>query len=227
MATTIPRTSYRVLRPKKFGWRSDQFDLYMKILTYLDDIEAFQLPQSHLEQYTLPSDLIAFILVVIANDLVKQNVIDLGCGTGRFTLPIIKFFSNRVLGIDIDISALEYLVKIRQKNNLFIDLLCTSIEFSENNKWGEKFQITFMNPPFGTKRRNIDMVFLKKALEYSKTVITIHKSNPTTQRLIKRLGARYDKTFTILATIVFSLPPSIWFHRKKEHLVTIDLIRLT
>ncbi len=79
---------------------------------------------------------------------------------------------------------------------------------------------------FGTKRRKIDLVFLEQALKYSNTVISIHKSNSRTRKLIKKIGNKYGKEMIIFATVEFSIYPSLKFHRKKEYFVCIDIIRL-
>ncbi|UCG00560.1 MAG: methyltransferase [Candidatus Heimdallarchaeota archaeon] len=222
----IPQSSYRIITPKTILWSPEEIELYTRIISYIDKIDSFRSPKVELEQYSLPSDLIAFILILCAEDLIGQNVVDLGCGTGRFTLPIKHFFSNRILGVDIDLDAMNHLVQLQKQNKLGIDLLITAIEFSEPKLWGKRFQVTLMNPPFGTKRPKIDMVFLKHALKFSKVIISIHKSNPRTRRLIKDLGKKHRKNTIILATIDFPLSASLRFHRKHEHFVRVDLLRI-
>jgi predicted RNA methylase len=222
----IPKSSYRVITPKTVLWSFEQIELYKTIITYIDQIDSFRSPKVELEQYSLPSDLIAFILILSANDLFGKNVVDLGCGTGRFSLPIKHFFSNRVLGVDIDPDAMKHLVQLQKRNKLAIDLLITSIEFSEPIMWGRRYETTLMNPPFGTKRRKIDMVFLRQALKFSKVIISIHKSNPKTRKLIKNLGNENGKNTSILATIEFPMFTSLKFHRKPKHSVRADLFRI-
>jgi putative methylase len=222
----IPKSSYRIISPKTVLWSIEQIDLYKKIIPFIDKIDSFRSPKVELEQYSLPSDLIAFILILSADDLIGQNVVDLGCGTGRFSLPIIHFFSNRILGVDIDPDAMEHLVQLQKRNRLAIDLLLTSIEFSEPNLWGKRYQTTLMNPPFGTKRQKIDMVFLKQALKFSKVIISIHKTNPKTRILIRNLGREHGKNVIILATVEFPIFASLKFHRKHKHNVRVDLLRI-
>ena len=88
------------------------------------------------------------------------------------------------------------------------------------------FFIQQFHPPFGTKRRKLDMVFLKQALKYSKTVISIHKSNPETWNLITQLGIEYGRRVELLATVNFPLFPTFQFHRKSKHFVRADLLRI-
>jgi putative methylase len=223
---SIPKPSYRLIKPQKILLSSRELDLYNEIASFVDKIDGFISPKVHLEQYSLPSDLIALILILSSKDLIGNNIVDLGCGTGRFTLPIKKFFANKVLGVDIDLNAVKYLIESQKWSNLELDLLITAIEFLEPEKWKSKYYNTITNPPFGTKRRKLDIVFLKQALKYSQTVLSIHKSNSRTRGLIKNLGNQYNKELTILATVEFSLPPSLQFHRKREYFICVDVIRL-
>ncbi len=222
----VPKTSYEIVTPEVISWSFKQTELYKKIIAFVDKIDSFRSPKILLEQYSLPSDLIALILILSSDDLIGQNVVDLGCGTGRLTLPIKKFFSDRVLGVDIDSDAITHLVQSQKQNSLSLDLLIASVEFLETFNWGNKYQTTFMNPPFGTKRRKLDLVFLKQALKYSQTIISVHKSNPETQKIITQLGKQNEKKVEILATINFPQFPSFHFHRKYKHYVCVDLLRI-
>lgn len=225
--SAIPNSTYSIITPKRIRLSSKQLGLYKRIIAFVNKIDSFSSPKVHLEQYSLPSDLIALILILSADDLIGQNVVDLGCGTGRFTLPIKKFYSNRTLGVDIDLDVLVHLAELRRQNELEIDLLITPIEFLENDKWGRKFQTTFMNPPFGTKRRKLDIVFLKQALRHSNKVISIHKTNSQSRNLIKHTGEKFNKRVNLIATISFPLLPSFSFHRKPKHFVCVDLLRFS
>jgi putative methylase len=222
----IPKASYEIVTPEVISLSSKQAELYTKIIVFVDKIDSFRSPKIHLEQYSLPSDLIALILILTSDDLIGQNVVDLGCGTGRLTLPIKKFFSDRVLGVDIDSDATNHLIQSQKQNLLSLDLLVASVEFLETFNWGKKYQTTFMNPPFGTKRRKLDLVFLNQALKYSQTIISVHKSNPETQKIITQLGKQYEKKVEILATVNFPQFPSFQFHRKYKHYVCVDLVRI-
>ncbi|MHA2223918.1 MAG: METTL5 family protein [Candidatus Hodarchaeales archaeon] len=223
----IPKSNYRLISPINTQWSHNQIFLYREIISFVNKIDSFKSPKLQLEQYTLPSDLIALILILAASDLNKHNVVDLGCGTGRITLPVKKFFSPRVLGVDVDFKVIKHLERLREQHNLDVDLLISPVEFLETFNWSNKFHTTIMNPPFGTKRRKLDLVFLKQALKYSKSVISIHKSNPDTRTLVKQLGKQFGKKVQVLASILFPQDPIFHFHFKARHLVRVDLFRFT
>ncbi|NHJ02269.1 MAG: methyltransferase domain-containing protein [Candidatus Heimdallarchaeota archaeon] len=223
--TFPPQKTFRIISPKDLFLSREQKENFFLIQDYLKGIQSFLEPQIRLEQYSLPDDLIAFILTLVSKDLSNKRIIDFGCGTGRFTLPIAKFFAQRVIGVDIDYESVKYINYWKKRQNLSVDLIITPIEFLEPEKWKNLFDMTVMNPPFGTKRRRLDTVFLKKALSGSETVISIHKSNLLTRKLLSSIGDEYGKVNEILVTISFSIPPIFRSHRKKAHFVTIDLYK--
>ncbi len=157
-------TGFKILNSGIISFSENDQALFHEINDFIKTIPTFKTPKVLLEQYSLPSDLISFILVITKGDLMNKNVVDLGCGTGRFTLPIAKYFTQRVFGVDSDIAVINQLQKSINKYILNVDLLNASVEFLEPFQWNILFQTTIMNPPFGTKRRGIDQAFLKKLL---------------------------------------------------------------
>lgn len=220
-------TEFRLLFPRTINWTKNEFYLYYQIFEYVNTINSFQKGKIQLEQYTLPSQLIAFLLVYIAKDLMNQRIVEFGSGTGRITLPLLKFLSPYLLCVDIDSEAMHNLKRLLNTQKLNAELLISAIEFLETYPWNDSFEVTIMNPPFGTKRKGIDIVFLEKALTFSNKVISIHKSNRDTRKLIDRISRNYNKSCEILATLEFPIPPLFVFHKKKSHYVCVDIYRIS
>ncbi|MFX0013619.1 MAG: METTL5 family protein [Promethearchaeota archaeon] len=222
-----PSTEFRLLSPRAINWTQDKYYLYNQILDYVNTINSFHKGKIELEQYTLPAQLIAFILVYVENDLMNQKIVEFGSGTGRISLPLVKFFSKYLLCVDVDSETMYGLKALLKSQKLEAELLISAIEFLETYSWKNAFEVTIMNPPFGTKRKGIDIVFLEKALIFSKKVISIHKSNRESRKLIKRVSQKYDKSCEILATLEFPIPPLFVFHKKKSHYVCVDVYRIS
>jgi putative methylase len=219
-------TEFRLLTPKIVNWTQEKFHLYNQIYDFVKEINTFDKAKITLEQYTLPAQLIAFILTYLEEDLINQKIVEFGSGTGRISLPILKFFSQNLLCIDIDHEAMLNLKRLLNVQSLTAELLISAIEFLETDSWKKSYTVTIMNPPFGTKRRGIDIVFLEKALNFSEKVISIHKSNRESRNLIDKISRNYNKSCEILATLEFPIPPIFSFHRKKSHLVCVDIYRI-
>jgi putative methylase len=220
------KTSFRIHDSLNFNFSDKDIDLFIEITDFVKKIDTFGNPDISLEQYSLPDDLIAFLLILSKKDLYRKNVVDLGCGTGRFSLPIAKYFSDRVLAVDSDPRAINQLQISMKSLGTRVDILNSFIEFLETNNWSNKFHTTIMNPPFGTQRRGIDQVFLRKALKFSRIVLSIHKSNAESRRIWKRIATLHSKEIEVLATIDFPLERTFFFHRNEKHEVKIDLIRI-
>ncbi|MFX1515015.1 MAG: METTL5 family protein [Promethearchaeota archaeon] len=220
-------TEFRLLSPEIVNWTREKFELYNLIFNYVKDIDSFHEGNVKLEQYSLPAQLIAFILAYTEKDLMNQKIVEFGSGTGRFSLPLLKFFSSTLLCIDVDSEAILNLKRSLKTQKLNAELLISAVEFLETFSWNRRFEVTIMNPPFGTKRRGIDIVFLEKALIFSKKIITIHKSNQESRRLINRTSQQYNKFCEILATLEFPIPPLFTFHKKLTHYVCVDIYRIS
>jgi len=221
------KTSFKVHDSLNFDFSDKDIELFIEITDFVKKIETFSNPKISLEQYSLPNDLIAFLLILTQKDLYHRNVVDFGCGTGRFSLPIAKYFSDRVLGVDSDPHGINQLQVSMKSLGTRIDILNSFIEFLEPSSWSSMFQTTIMNPPFGTQRRRIDQVFLRKALKFSEIVLSIHKSNTESRRVWEKIAILHSKKIEILATIDFSLDKTFFFHRNEKHRVKIDLIRIS
>ncbi len=222
-----PSLNSKIKFPRNYSFNNSDYLLYQEIVNFLEEISEFNQPKVKLEQYSLPNEIIAFVLLISKKDLINRNVVDLGCGTGRLSLPIVKFFSKRVLGVDSDVFSTKQMFKAMKKVKLRADILISSVEFIETNNWRKLFLTTVMNPPFGTKRRGIDQVFLKKALLFSDTVISIHKSSKESRRLWKNMATSFNKKLSILATFEFDIKRTFQFHTQDKYSVEVDLLHFS
>jgi len=87
-----------------------------------------------------------------------------------------------------------------------------------------KCDTVFMNPPFGTRVKGIDMVFLRLALDMATTAVyTLHKSS--TRKHVLKVGARQGAVGQVLATLKFDVPKMYAFHKEKSKDIQVDFIR--
>lgn len=216
-----------ILYKRENKWTNDLLDLYNRINRLVNQLDSFNVQNISLEQYTLPDSLISFILTEISDELKNKTIIELGSGTGRFSIPIGQFFAKNLLCIDINYNLIEDLKLRMNTYNLTIDYLVSSVDFLEFNEKSSEFDIAIMNPPFGTKRRGIDMVFVEKAFSFSKCVISMHKSNLKSKKLINILAKENSFSMEVIATVEFQLPKTAAFHKKNIHKVLIDIYKFS
>lgn len=208
----------------------------------LSKIDHHPTPKAYLEQYTIPSDVAAEILIIAAytyDDIINKTVVDLGCGTGRLTIGAALLGAREAIGLDID----KVAVTKAQTN-------AEKMGISDKTRWiladidviHGFFHTVLQNPPFGVQRRQADRKFIKKSIELGHRIYSLHKSGKQNQELIKRLrgrgtrfkssqpspflkrfiekhGGKIEAVYPMLMTI----PHMFEFHRKQKYRFVADL----
>lgn len=152
----------------------------------LSDVTSFESPVVELEQYPTSPHLAAHVVHTMDSnfdDIEGKAVCDLGCGTGMLSIAAALSGALFVLGVDIDPSA----VAIAADNTTAMGLedtvqLCLADvangHFLSAQPSKRKFDTVVMNPPFGTKRKGVDMAFLQTAVQISKSAVySMHKTS--------------------------------------------------
>lgn len=139
----------------------------------LQKIPAHPNPNPDLEQYVTPSDLASDILFTafMKGHIKNKKVIDLGCGTGIFSLGSAFLGANEVIGYDLDGESIKLARKIAEKWEL--DNI-VSFKQKDIESVDEECDTVIMNPPFGSQKKGADLPFLIKSFEISDHVYTIH-----------------------------------------------------
>lgn len=187
----------------------------------LERVAPFKEPSAALEQYPTPATIASDILfTAYANgDVADMTVNDLGCGTGIFAIGAKLLDANIVRGYDVSSSALET-AKENAKD------LGTEIEFIETDISGvnDRADTTFMNPPFGCQNEHADRPFLKKAMELSDSVYSIHMAN--TIGFLEDFVASSGREIVARATYNYNIPHTFSFHSRTKQKVDIVVVNI-
>ena len=135
----------------------------------LECLDVFDYPKLHLEQYHTPPRIAAEMLHAIDLDvgLSGKTVLDLGCGCGILGLGCVNCGAAKVLGVDIDETALTTAERNRDEvgvSSEHIRFLQCDVSSLKKEDLPEDFDVCVSNPPFGTRTKNLDYCFLKKGL---------------------------------------------------------------
>jgi len=192
----------------------------------LKDIKSFEKPDVYLEQYATPPHIAAYLVHIAENsfgDLQGKLVADLGCGTGMLCAAVLYLESSYIVGVDVDDSALA----IAKEN-------CATwnqVDFvhSDISKLAVKsvFDTVVMNPPFGTRRKGVDVVFLEKAIELTRpggVVYSLHKT--CTRNYLQKKIQQWKCEGEVLGKFLFNLSKTFAFHKKESMDIEVDLWRL-
>jgi putative methylase len=142
----------------------------------LSKLKIFEKPSVKLEQYATESEFAAEILwfANMTNDISGKVIVDLGCGTGVLGIGALLLGAKRVIFVDID----EKSLKLAKENLISVDksLLDKAVFVKKDvEDIDEEADTVIQNPPFGTKTKHIDVVFLEKAMELAPVVYSFHK----------------------------------------------------
>ena len=190
----------------------------------LQQLDGFISPNVKLEQYQTPPRLAAQILISIHNDIEGKVVLDLGCGTGILGLGCARLGASRVIGVDIDTTAIQ----VARQNATEVGLSSDEISFIIKDVRCltasdiPPIDTVVMNPPFGTKSEvNMDYEFVQKGLQFSKTVYSLHKSST---RDFWRTKVDW-KVELLHSDIPFPITKVFKFHKREMEYVNVDLFR--
>ena len=206
----------------------------------------FEEPKLALEQYPTSAHIAAAMLHMIENmygDVEGKVVCDLGVGTGMLASAATLMGSSYTFGVDIDPDALRQAQANFEHLEINVDLIRCAIgeERSEETASGlpvvcvdgvgasttrrvPPCDVVVMNPPFGTRRRGIDMAFLKCALGIARdAVYSLHKTS--TRKHIMKAAKAMGATVEIIAELRFDVPKMYKMHREKSKDILVDFIR--
>jgi putative methylase len=204
-----PRSLHRALRQKELEIR-------------LEAIPPPPRPSPSLEQYRTPPKIAADLLyrALARGDLVDKRVLDLGCGTGMFTLGALLLGARESHGIDVDAASIEVAIATAERLEL-----PAIFEVRDVGAASGTFDVVLMNPPFGAQfgARHLDTVFVETALNLAPIVYSLHLAENAAhfERVAVRLGVQWEQ----LARYDFPLPAQFKFHTKEKHVVPVVLYR--
>jgi predicted RNA methylase len=179
-------------------------------------------PRIRLEQYTIPATIAADILFLAAfvyGDIAGKTVVDLGTGTGRLAIGAASLGARQITAIDIDPIAVAVARENAKVAMVDIDWIVGDLDAIRS-----EFDTVIMNPPFGTKQRHLDKVFLRKAIQIGRVAYSIHKS--ATREYIVRYLKRCGCKVNAIHEYTLDIPKMFEHHRKRKHTVKVDCYRV-
>jgi len=183
------------------------------------------------EQYSTDSEIASSVLwFMFMKDKKRiKKVMDLGCGNGIFGLGCLLLGSEKVYFVDKDKEMIEIAKKNYKelKNKGLVNGRGVFIN-KDVRELGKgfikaKIGVVIENPPFGTKKRNEDMVFLSKAFKISDVVYSFHKTS--TKDFVFRFAN--NKGFVVSDVMDFRMviKKEFSFHKKPRKFIEVSCFR--
>ena len=187
----------------------------------LQKVANFESPDASLEQYMTPATMAADILydAYSKGDVQGLKVVDLGCGTGMFSIGSWLLGASQVKGFDISQSALDVAERNRASFGANIDFAKSDIlDVTEGA------DTIFMNPPFGCQNRNADRAFLDKAMELSDCVYSIHMA--ATLDFVREYCEKRGRQVPYYKSYKYEIPHTFSFHTKTRKTVDVAVVNI-
>lgn len=189
----------------------------------LQKVPAFEKPSPMLEQYLTPAKIAADILFIAYQfgDIEDKTVLDLGCGTGIFSIGAKIMGAKKVLGVDIDENCLKIARNYTKENKLEITFIKKDIKDIK-----VKCDTVIMNPPFGAQKSNkkADRKFIEKGFKIASVIYSLHlsKTIPFIEKMVKSLNGQIN----FYKKYNFPIKYTYDFHEKKVINFEISLLRM-
>lgn len=201
----------------------------------LSKLQKFKKNSFKLEQHETPSEIAADFLYTIDftfTSFEDKHILDAGCGTGFLGIGALLLGAKKVTFLEIDESAIEVLkenlkqIEDEYDEEFNYEIILSDIkDFKNNYECEEDFDICITNPPFGTKIKNIDRVFLETAMKFSKETYSFHKT--TTMDFFNRWASQNNYTCQRVRDYDFELWATQSHHKRKIHRIKVSTIRVT
>ncbi|MFC5136150.1 MULTISPECIES: METTL5 family protein [Haloferacaceae] len=198
------------------------------LATKLGVVAGFENPRATLEQYPTPPDLAAHVvhLADLQGDVDGRTVLDLGAGTGMFALAAALRGPARVVGVELDRTALT----TARRNERRIaasapvhwiqgDATRPPVTFSEP-------VTVVMNPPFGAQdgNRNADRSFLATASELATVSYSVH--NAGSREFLEAFAADNGGEVTHAFAADFAVDAQFEHHTEGSRELDVEVYRI-
>lgn len=194
----------------------------------LSKLEGFYEAKVRDEQYPTDYETAAELLwmAYLTGDCEGKVIIDLGCGNGQLGIGALMLGAMKVIFIDKD----KDILKIAENNYKLIknELSIGESEFFEKDVgiMQESFNVDVLlqNPPFGTKQKHADVMFLKKAMTMASVIYTIHKAS--TREFINKFINKSNYMITHYYETEMPLKKTMQFHKSRKKEIKIGVWRI-
>lgn len=187
---------------------------------------GFSEPSWELEQYATPSEIAADWVwnAALKGDIAGKVILDAACGPGVLGIGALLMGARKVFFVDKDGEAM----KICQMNckKILEEYEIGECAFIVGNIsiFDSEVDVVLENPPFGTKEKHADKLFLEKAFSVGKTVWSMHKF--VTKCFVEAIAKDHGFKITDLFNYSFPIKAVFKWHEKPVRKIDVGLWRM-
>ena len=192
----------------------------------LEKLKGFLEPSWELEQYATPASIAADWLwqAALKSDLSGQVILDAACGPGILGIGALLLGAKKVYFLDKSESSIKLCQKNYEKVKSEYEIGEAEFITSDIRLFDQEVDLVLQNPPFGTKEKHIDKLFLETAFKVSKKVWSMHKS--VTKSFVEAISKNFQFEITDYYEYDFPIKATFKFHTKPVQKVRVGLWRM-
>lgn len=193
----------------------------------LSQLQGFDEPKVRLEQYPTDSQVAADLLWTAfqLGDIQNKTLADFGAGCGILGIGALLLGAKQVFFVESEKKALDIaqtnLRTVMKKNK--INGTASFILDSVQN-FSKPVDCIIQNPPFGTREKGADTLFLKAAFLNAPIIYSFHKT--VTRNHIEKVSSAAEFVVTHLFPYQLPLKASFTQHTRKIHRIDVTAVRL-
>jgi len=198
----------------------------------IENIPKFESPNIDLEQYTTSAPIVADLLWTgnALGDIANKSILDLGCGTGVFSLSALLLGATSATGFDVDPSSVKIAKKTAEKMNIANANFFVKDIYDIDSKFRDSklnCDTAITNPPFGAQSRvkkGADRIFMELAMKSADVVYSFHMAE--TEDFVKNYYESLGGKVTHKFIYNFPLLNTYEFHSKESHNIDVIVLRV-
>ena len=189
----------------------------------LSKLQSFQDPSFELEQYATPARIAAEWIwsMALKSEVAGKIILDAACGPGILGIGLLLLGAKKIYFLDKDPKIMQ--ICIDNYNQLKKEYEIGQAEFviGDVSLFDQDVDLVVQNPPFGTKEKHIDKLFLEKAFSITTIVYSMHKYS--TKKFVEAISQDYNFKITDLWRFEFPIKATFKFHQKPVKNVDVGL----
>jgi len=195
----------------------------------LSSVEPPESPDPSLEQYPTPPGIAADMLYLAYSmgDIAGKRVLDLGCGSGIFSIGAVLLGVESVVGLDKDPlsvrKAMENAERFPEARS-YLERGALEFLLEDVERFDGQADTVLMNPPFGAQKRGADRPFLETAFRVARVVYSLHNSG--TEAFVSKKAEEFGAAVTLTKNYKFPIPFMFKFHRKEKKEIEVTMFRM-
>ena len=199
-----------------------QRDLEMQ----LSKLNSFQEPSFELEQYATPERIAAEWIwsMALKGEVANKTILDAACGPGILGIGLLLMGAKKIYFLDKDSKIMQICIDNYTQLKTEYEIGQAEFVIGDITLFDQEVDLVVQNPPFGTKEKHIDKLFLEKAFSITSIIYSMHKYS--TKKFVEAISQDYGFKITDLWRFEFPIKATFKFHQKPVKEIDVGLWRM-